>query len=243
MIAGEFDRRSAYDSDPLDEHAKRRIEMARLVPIAAPPAAAKPLQAASSPGYNGNVASSSAGSTTSNFSALSSSPASLSSSDDFEIGSNHYRGAFDPHRLAAGMPACVDLANRSPARARSLAKLGEWPTPPGAKTKGRAVLELIAEVALPPHRPWRGARALCRSQTQLMTNADRRAPTLEGRDESRSGSWSHGAGRGGCLWPPSSGALPRARSGARGRGPCPCCYGVAEIKIFSSLFYVISFLT
>src|SRR4029077_8758319 len=51
---------------------------------------------ASSPGYNGNVASSSAGSTTlRTSSALSSSPASLSSSDDFEIGSSYFESKGD----------------------------------------------------------------------------------------------------------------------------------------------------
>ena len=91
----------AYDSDPLDEELRNDgIEM--IAPHRSnrskPPTQNRRRlsrykrvgsSSASSPGYNGNVASSSAGSTTlRTSSALSSSPASLSSSDDFEIGSN-----------------------------------------------------------------------------------------------------------------------------------------------------------
>src|SRR5271169_6192742 len=85
----------AYDSDPLDEELRNDgIEM--LAPHRSnrsrPPTQDRRRlvgwSSASSPGYNGNVASSSAGNTTpTTFSASSSSPASLSSSDDFEIGS------------------------------------------------------------------------------------------------------------------------------------------------------------
>ena len=91
----------AYDSDPLDEELRRDgIEM--IAPhrdqsqqaADARSAAAKSLTcddgslSASLLGFNGSVGSSSAGSTTHRTSwALSSSPASLSSSGDFEIGS------------------------------------------------------------------------------------------------------------------------------------------------------------
>ena len=91
----------AYDSDPLDE-ALRTDGIEMIAPHRSnrsePPAQDRRrlsrykrrwLVEPSSPGYNGSVASSSAGSTTPiTSSASSSSPASLSSSDDFEIGSS-----------------------------------------------------------------------------------------------------------------------------------------------------------
>ena len=92
----------AYDSDPLDEELRNDgIEM--IAPHRSnrskPPTQDRRrlsrykrrwLVERFLLGYNGNVAYSSAGSTTlRTSSALSSSPASLSSSDDFEIGSSH----------------------------------------------------------------------------------------------------------------------------------------------------------
>ena len=92
----------AYDSDPLDEELRNDgIEM--IAPHRSnrskPPTQDRRRlsrytrgdgsSSGSSPGYNGNVASSSAGSTTlRTSSALYSSPASLFSSDDFEMGSS-----------------------------------------------------------------------------------------------------------------------------------------------------------
>jgi hypothetical protein len=77
----------AYDSDPLDDELRRDgIEM--IAPRRLSRTCHAGSSSASSLGSNGSAASSSAGSITPRTSSvLSNSPASLSSSDDFEIGS------------------------------------------------------------------------------------------------------------------------------------------------------------
>src|SRR6201982_1121520 len=83
----------AYDSDPLDaELRKDGIEMIRphRGNRSKPHTCDAGSSSASSPGFNGSAGSSFAGSTTPTISsALSSLPASSSSSNDFEIGSSH----------------------------------------------------------------------------------------------------------------------------------------------------------
>ena len=113
--AGELIGDRAYDSDPLDEELRNDgIEM--IAPHRSnrskPPTQDRRRLSRYTRRWlverffawnNGNVASSSAGSTTlRTSSALYSSPASLSSSDDFEIGSNQTSEAFaDIERSAA----------------------------------------------------------------------------------------------------------------------------------------------
>ena len=122
-------------------------------------------------------------------------------------------------RVAAGMPKHVrvylktDLGFLAGARQQlGKSRGGERTAPFGGKHEGRSRLALETFLApvihrrggdvLLPDRPWRGAHKWCRPRTRSMAIAGRRALTLEGRDGSRSGSWTHRAGRGGCPWPP-----------------------------------------